>query len=154
MKLTADIFIVRSELILLLERKGTSEGFWYVPGGYVEAGEDPAEAAVREAHEETGLEIDDPEILRVWCYLLADGTYAYHATYLAVSGAGAVTISDEHSGYQWMDPAAYRDEYLPSAADLNDPVQASFLPELRRNIDLLIGKLPSQRDSTSPRRSL
>ena len=34
---------------------------WLQPGGHVEPGETPAEAAVREAHEETGLEVRHPK---------------------------------------------------------------------------------------------
>lgn len=32
-------------------------GMWLQPGGHIEAGETPAQAAVREAHEETGLAV-------------------------------------------------------------------------------------------------
>ena len=133
---------MRSSQILLLERRTeTSEGFWYIPGGFVELGEDPAEAAVREAYEETGLRIQKPEILRAWCYQLTEEKYAYHMTYLGLSDDGPVTISNEHSGYRWMNPRAYRDEYLPSAVDMSDPVQASFYPQLQKNVGLLMERL-------------
>ncbi|MBO3734123.1 NUDIX domain-containing protein [Glycomyces niveus] len=36
---------------------------WYTPGGGVEAGEDPAAAAIREVHEETGLRIDPAALI-------------------------------------------------------------------------------------------
>jgi 8-oxo-dGTP diphosphatase len=44
---------------LLLVRRGTEpgRGLWSVPGGRVEPGELPAEAAAREVEEETGLHV-------------------------------------------------------------------------------------------------
>lgn len=42
--------------VLLIERaKYPFEGSWAVPGGFIEEGEDPLEAAQRELEEETGL---------------------------------------------------------------------------------------------------
>jgi 8-oxo-dGTP diphosphatase len=43
--------------ILLLHRKLTDSGLWYLPGGKVEEGELPESAAVRESHEELGVEV-------------------------------------------------------------------------------------------------
>jgi 8-oxo-dGTP diphosphatase len=36
--------------------------FWDIPGGTLEDGEDPAEGAVRETKEETGIEISNPRL--------------------------------------------------------------------------------------------
>jgi ADP-ribose pyrophosphatase YjhB (NUDIX family) len=44
------------EGIVLIERKNPPEG-WALPGGFVDAGESLEEAAVREAREETSLEV-------------------------------------------------------------------------------------------------
>ena len=48
--------IVRENKVLLLYRK--DEGHWEVPGGKVEEDESPTEAAVREAEEEIGVEVE------------------------------------------------------------------------------------------------
>ncbi len=53
---TAGAFIVEDGKILLLNHKKL--GFWVQPGGHVEEDETPDEAAVREALEETGLEVE------------------------------------------------------------------------------------------------
>lgn len=46
--------------ILLMER--ADNGDWCLPGGYVDPGETPAETAVREAREETGLDVEPVEL--------------------------------------------------------------------------------------------
>ena len=48
--------IVRNGKILLLYRN--DEGYWEVPGGKVKEDESPTEAAVREAKEEIGVEVE------------------------------------------------------------------------------------------------
>lgn len=52
----AGAFIVKDEKILFLKHK--KYGFWLQPGGHVEPGETPDEAAIRETLEETGLKVE------------------------------------------------------------------------------------------------
>ena len=51
----AVVFIVRDGSLLLFRRHKLGEDYFAVPGGTVEPGETPEEAAVREMAEETGL---------------------------------------------------------------------------------------------------
>lgn len=53
----AAVFIVRDRRLLVLHRRKSGEVYDAVPGGTLEAGETPAEAAVREIREETGLAV-------------------------------------------------------------------------------------------------
>jgi len=56
--LTVDLIIeVEGEGVVLVKRKNPPHG-WALPGGYVDYGETLEQAAVREAREETGLEIE------------------------------------------------------------------------------------------------
>jgi ADP-ribose pyrophosphatase YjhB (NUDIX family) len=57
-KVAAAVLVVRSGEVLLVRRANDpARGLWTLPAGFVDAGEDPAEAAVRECLEETGLEV-------------------------------------------------------------------------------------------------
>ena len=52
-------------MLLVQRRFDPKKGFWSLPGGYVDAGEDPRVAAAREVKEETGLEIAVAALLDV-----------------------------------------------------------------------------------------
>lgn len=54
---TADLIIEYNRGIVLIKRKNPPEG-WALPGGFVEYGESLEAAAVREAKEETGLNVE------------------------------------------------------------------------------------------------
>jgi len=50
--------IIKDGKVLLTRRVNTpQQGLWTFPGGFVDAGEDPAQAAQRECFEETGLRV-------------------------------------------------------------------------------------------------
>lgn len=60
------ILILNSEgKVLLGKRKNSHAPFYSVPGGSLEAGETFEEGAIREAAEETGLVIHDPQVINV-----------------------------------------------------------------------------------------
>jgi 8-oxo-dGTP diphosphatase len=55
------VYCLRDEQVLLLRRRQHPfPGLWTGPGGKVDPGESPAECAVRELREETGLRARDP----------------------------------------------------------------------------------------------
>lgn len=57
-KVAAAAWVERDGRVLLARRVGDPQrGLWTLPAGFVDAGEDPAEAARRECLEETGLEV-------------------------------------------------------------------------------------------------
>ena len=61
----ADVIIEIGDRIVVIERKHDPHG-WALPGGFVEFGETVEQAAVREALEETGLEVHLTALLGVY----------------------------------------------------------------------------------------
>jgi molecular chaperone GrpE len=65
-RVTVGIFIEnKAGKILLIRSPKWQEGLWLCPGGGVEYGELPAEAGIREAKEELGLDVVEPEFIQV-----------------------------------------------------------------------------------------
>ncbi|NIS81370.1 MAG: NUDIX domain-containing protein [Anaerolineales bacterium] len=65
-KVAAAVLVQRDGEVLLVRRVNVPEkGKWTIPAGFVDAGEDPASAAVRECFEETGLQVSITELLDV-----------------------------------------------------------------------------------------
>jgi len=58
--------IVKECKIALIKRGNEpSKGKWTIPGGLVELAESPEQAVIREAKEETGLDVDNPTLIDV-----------------------------------------------------------------------------------------
>jgi ADP-ribose pyrophosphatase YjhB (NUDIX family) len=65
-KVAAGVLVEREDKVLLARRRiGPNQGMWTIPAGFVDSDEDPAGAAVRECHEETGLNVEITGLLDV-----------------------------------------------------------------------------------------
>lgn len=65
--LTVDTVIIENSSILLIKRKNDPyQGFWALPGGFVEYGETVENAAVRETKEETGIDVKLDDLVGVY----------------------------------------------------------------------------------------
>lgn len=66
--LTADIFIHDDDLnfILIKRSQGEFKDYWALPGGFVEYGETVENAAIREAKEETNIDVELEELVNVY----------------------------------------------------------------------------------------
>lgn len=65
-KVAAGILAIQDDKVLLVRRvMKPQRGYWGIPAGFVDAFEDPAQAAERECLEETGLEVIAGELFTV-----------------------------------------------------------------------------------------
>jgi 8-oxo-dGTP diphosphatase len=87
---TVDIIIRIGEKIVLIERKNAPFG-WALPGGFVDYGESLESAAVREAEEETGLELRD--LRQFGAYSAPDRDPRQHNISFVFTAAGEGTLS-------------------------------------------------------------
>ncbi|MCD6263212.1 NUDIX hydrolase [Candidatus Bathyarchaeota archaeon] len=102
------ILIKHGEKHLLIRRAAEPDrGLWTIPGGLVEVGERVREAAVREAREETGLEVEVREVLDVIDKIVRDeeGRVKYHfiiVDFLAVPKGGRMRASSDALEARWV----------------------------------------------------
>lgn len=91
---TVDIVIEINEGIVLIERRNPPFG-WALPGGFVDYGESLEEAAVREAKEETSLEVYDLRLLGCYSDPSRDSRMHTISTAYAAKGHGSPKAADD-----------------------------------------------------------
>jgi len=88
--------------VLLLKRPN---GLWEFPGGGVDWGETPENAALREAKEETSLLPNNVSFLTVTSATYKQGEDDKHSIYFVYKGDASndkVILSSEHVEYRWL----------------------------------------------------
>lgn len=97
-KPTVDVIIeigaAEVPLIVLIERKNPPHG-WALPGGFVDYGETVAAAAVREAKEETGLDVELTELFHVYSDPSRDHRLHTMSTVFLARAAGEPVGADD-----------------------------------------------------------
>jgi len=98
--------IIRNEAgEIVLVRRAIEPGYgkWVFPGGYVDRGEEVLVAAVREAREETGLEIAIDQLVNVYSY---PGRAPVIIVYTATLVGGCLACEDESLEARFFAPDA------------------------------------------------
>ena len=93
---TVDIIIEVEGGIVLIERKNPPHG-WAIPGGFVDYGETVEAAAVREAREETGLDVRITRLLGVYSDPFRDPRHHTISTVFVASSTGQPVADDDAS---------------------------------------------------------
>jgi len=103
-KVAAAVLVTREDSVLLVRRVNEPfRGKWTLPAGFVNGGEDPAEAAQRECLEETGLSV---RVTRVYDIVSgrehqrgADFVIVYQAEFVS----GEMQADDDADAVEWFD---------------------------------------------------
>jgi nucleoside triphosphatase len=105
---TVGVFIFNQQGELLLLQSHKWPGAYVVPGGHVELGERIEEAAVREAKEETGLDIYDLEFINFQQFIYDPAFWKQRHfiffDYAAKTDSTDVVLNDEAQEYIWIAP--------------------------------------------------
>ena len=111
-KVAAAVLVTENQRVLLVRRATEPfRGLWTLPAGFINGGEDPAEAAARECLEETGLNV---RVMGVYDIVAgrehprgADFVIVYQAEVLS----GEMKAEDDADAVEWFDR-----EHLPELA--------------------------------------
>lgn len=107
--LAADVVIKdNSGKVLLLKRSPSERANpckWTFPGGKIEAEESPMDAAIREAKEESGLDVliaEKPDYTHICgaCGEIDKSVIVY--VFQAKTAQGEVALSEEHTDFGWF----------------------------------------------------
>lgn len=100
--------ILKRNCVLLVERaKSPLKGYWSLPGGVLETGEQLQEGIRREVLEETGLVVEPLRVVTIFERIMRDekGKPEYHYVlidYLCRVTGGALQAADDVSRVAWV----------------------------------------------------
>jgi len=115
-----------NKILLLRRAEGSAmAGAYFLPGGVLDEGEEPYEAARRELREESGLEIIG-DLTMVGAYPM----WVYGREFMQLTFHGNVgddvKLSHEHTAHRWVDPSEFAGRLTPdvitSMADGNERI--------------------------------
>jgi nucleoside triphosphatase len=102
----AFIFNSRGEILLLQSHKWP--GYYVVPGGHVELGERLEQAVVREAKEETGLDVHSVEFINFQQFIYDPAFWKKRHfiffDFACKTDSLDVILNDEAEGFIWAEP--------------------------------------------------
>jgi len=126
MSYRAGIILMQDNKVALIERHRAGLHYFTFPGGHVDEGETPEQAAIRETEEELGLQVTLKQNL---AQISWHGKWQYY--FLAEITGGTFGSG---SGEEMLDPlperGTYRPMWMPVVELLDQPVKPRELAEL------------------------
>ena len=119
----ASVALIHGDKVLLIQRNRKPYfGMWSLPGGRLEPGETPEQAAQREVEEETGLYCF--RLMPIRKMYLGDGGHFLLQVFATEGFEGEIRTSDEISSWRWV---RLDDLYgLNTTPGLGDVLEAAF----------------------------
>lgn len=123
------VIIEGDRLVLVKRAYPPIQGQWSIPGGVLEVGETVREAAVREAHEETGLIVEPGELLGVYDRILHDPEHRVQYHYVLIdffcrAVGGELHAASDAAEVRWFTRAEL--STLNLAEDTLEVIQKGF----------------------------
>lgn len=95
-KVGVGVAVIDEDKLMLVQRRMNPErGKWSLPGGYLDRGEDPQQTAVREALEETNLEVEIDGLVGVYHNPPSEGGASVFILYQAKRVGGTLQAGDD-----------------------------------------------------------
>ena len=124
------VFVAQDGGVLLVRRIMEPErGKWALPAGFVDHGEDPREAAVREVEEETGLTVELDELIDVLPGETPDEGASIVIIYSASVLGGKLAAQDDVDKAQFFRPG----EWPPLAFSSTETLIANWIATQQQN---------------------
>jgi acetyl-CoA carboxylase carboxyl transferase subunit beta len=121
----------RDEVLLIRRGREPAKGKWSLPGGSVQRSETPAQAALREVREETGLEVEvETELWRITVALSPQHEFDL-VGFLANYRGGDPVAADDAELARWVTAVEFESlEVTPRLAEL---LAAAGWPRVGKN---------------------
>jgi len=123
----AHALIEKDGKFLVLHRSridGYMPGFWDIPGGTIEFGEDIINALIREINEETGLKVEVGKIISAYGYKSGEDRHQFQLTYECKYISGEIELEEcSHDEYRWV-----------TIGEMDSLKKIAFLEDLYKNI--------------------
>jgi 8-oxo-dGTP diphosphatase len=127
-KVGVGVFVVHDGKILLVQRRMRPEiGKWSIPAGFVDQGEDPQETAVREAREETNLNVAIEGLIGVYQNPPAQGGASLFIMYKARLLGGTLQAGDDAAAAAFFAPDDLPEIAFASTRAAIDQLEATII---------------------------
>lgn len=112
-RLAGCVIIDARNRILLIHRNTVQYSHWELPGGKIEPGETPGQAAIRELREELGVEVKIIQDLGGESFSDKNGEFYYFWLQAEiVKGTPRIMETDKFDAYRYFEPSEIKDLVL------------------------------------------